>query len=410
MKIAYVSYEYPPDTAVGGIATYVKQAAELMNSRGHHVEVFCMSSEREISEDLNGIKVHRIKHTDRFKFRDDIVPVFGERHEKVSFDIVESPEFNADGLGIKRYYPRLPLVVKLHTPWFLIHKLDFHYDTSFKKIKFMLGGVLKGKMRRPYWKFKKKELDTDYHITCLADQIHTPSVSLGNIVSREWSIDRKKILNVPYPFIPDEKFLKVPLSTENKTVTFLGRLEIRKGLTELVKAIPAVLDKHPLVKVRFIGKTQESIKRGELMRDYIKRKLKKYNGNIEFLELQPEEIVNALAQTDVCVFPSVWENFPNVCLEAMSAGRAIVGGNQGGMKDMLEEPAAGILVDPLNAKEISDGINALLENSELRTKLGKTAREVILKRYNQEVIGTLMEGLYNMAINKRLLNESKILS
>jgi glycogen synthase len=40
MRIAFVSHEYPPDTAFGGIATYVRQAATLLAGRGHSVEVF----------------------------------------------------------------------------------------------------------------------------------------------------------------------------------------------------------------------------------------------------------------------------------------------------------------------------------------------------------------------------------
>jgi glycogen synthase len=55
MKIAFISYEYPPDTAVGGIATYVYHAAKMMNERGHNVEVFAASGKRSCSEVENGI-------------------------------------------------------------------------------------------------------------------------------------------------------------------------------------------------------------------------------------------------------------------------------------------------------------------------------------------------------------------
>ncbi len=47
MHIALISHEYPPDTAVGGIATYVKQAAAMLAGRGHKVEVFCASGTRK---------------------------------------------------------------------------------------------------------------------------------------------------------------------------------------------------------------------------------------------------------------------------------------------------------------------------------------------------------------------------
>jgi glycosyltransferase involved in cell wall biosynthesis len=112
------------------------------------------------------------------------------------------------------------------------------------------------------------------------------------------------------------------------------------------------------------------------------------------MQLTPSEIPTVLAQTDVCVFPSIWENFPNVCLEAMSAGRAIVGSEQGGMKDMLEQPEAGILVNPLDSKAIAAAVIKLLNDAELRVKLGTAARQKILSAYNKEVIGDLMEKQY----------------
>ena len=46
MRIAFISYEYPPDTAAGGIATYARQAAHMLRDRGHAVEVFAASPHR----------------------------------------------------------------------------------------------------------------------------------------------------------------------------------------------------------------------------------------------------------------------------------------------------------------------------------------------------------------------------
>src|SRR5690606_20861645 len=47
MRIAFVSYEFPPDTGIGGIATYVKQISQMLSTAGFGVEVVCASPERE---------------------------------------------------------------------------------------------------------------------------------------------------------------------------------------------------------------------------------------------------------------------------------------------------------------------------------------------------------------------------
>ena len=51
MKIALISYEYPPDTAIGGIATYVSQIAQVLHRRGNQVEIFCASPYRSGSQE-----------------------------------------------------------------------------------------------------------------------------------------------------------------------------------------------------------------------------------------------------------------------------------------------------------------------------------------------------------------------
>jgi glycogen(starch) synthase len=403
-----VSFEYPPDTALGGIATYVYQVSRMMKDRGHDIEVFCASTTRSISEDVDGIKVHRVLTESRYDFPQIILSVFASRHLQDKFDIIESPEYSGDGKEIKKMFPDLPLVVKLHTPTAFIAALDSHYSSekikTYKKIKHIVGGLVKGEIRKGYWKngiWWNKLFDNDYSTTLLADQIHTPSISLGDIVSMKWGIRRDKILNVPNPFIPNEDFLKIPiLKTETKNITFIGRLEVRKGLIELVKAIPLICKAVPNAKIRFVGRTLHSPVSGMTMREYIESKLSSYKDRIEFTHVTSSQISNLLSETDVCVFPSIWENFPNVCLEAMSAGRAIVGSNQGGMVDMLQRPQAGILVNPMNPNKIAQAVINLLNNSELRVALGKAARNKALSAYNSEIIGAMMEKLYSQLIKE----------
>jgi glycogen(starch) synthase len=395
MRIAYVSFEYPPDTALGGIATYVHQVAKMIQSRGHSVEVFCASPERSLSEEIDGVMVHRIICNDRAEFAEKILPCFKERHDAVPFQLFESPEYYGDGHAIKKAFPSLPLVVKLHTPHSFIEEMTHSYVPFYTKVRFMAGGLMRGRISHPFWKWKKKEEDIDYLITALADQIHTPSVSLGDIVSEKWNINRDRILNVPYPFIPDEKFLAIPASSAGKVFTYIGRLEVRKGLIVLAKAVAIIFKAMPEVRFKIVGRSLESHIPGMSMKAYLATELAAYLDKIEFVQVTPEQIPSVLAQTDVCVFPSIWENFPNVCLEAMSAARAIVGSRQGGMKDMLTEPETGILIDPLNAEEIAGAVLTLLKDKDLGVRLGEMARNKVLDSYNTQTIGELMERHYS---------------
>ncbi|UOR03948.1 glycosyltransferase family 4 protein [Hymenobacter aerilatus] len=395
MRIAYISFEYPPDTAVGGIATYVYQVSQMMKSRGHDVEVFCASFTRNVSEEFEGILVHRIV-ADVPGFPKKILPVFQARQQTQPFDLIESPEYSGDGYEIKKQFPRLPMVVKLHTPSYFIHELNNSYVPFKTKLKYVVGGIVRRQQRHPFWKWRKRSQDIDYLTAKLADQIHTPSISLGDIVAQAWDIDRRRILNVPYPFSANQKFLEIPITADhdNQTFMYLGRLEIRKGIVELVKAVPAIFQAVPNARFRIVGRTAQSTEPGLTMKEYVQRELRPYLDRIDFLEATPDQIPGILAQTAVCVFPSLWENFPNVCLEAMSAGRAIVGSREGGMYDMLHSPPAGLLVNPRRPKEIAHAVVRLLQNPQLRYDLGTAARQKVVAAYNSEVIGNLMEAHY----------------
>ncbi len=401
MRIGYISFEYPPDTAYGGIATYVHQAAVLMKRRGHDVVVFTSSPDHDDQLIQDDVLVYRVKCAAREDFRNMILPVFTEQHKTKPFELIESPEYFADGLSIKDAFPGLPLVVKLHTPDSFIRSLTSHYTSVTAKLRYMLGGIRRGKWSDPFWRWRKKEIDIEYKITSIADQVHTPSVSLGDIVAGKWGIPRSRILNVPYPFVPTEKFLTITPGSTKKRILFLGRLEVRKGIVELVKALPLVFDHHRDARIDFVGRDCPSHLAGITMQTFIQQQLSEYKDQVAFRQVTPEQIPEVLKEAAVCVFPSIWENFPNVCLESMSAARAIVASNKGGMADMLQNEVSGILVDPLDPKAIARAITVLLESPEIRESMGKEARQKVLGAYNIDVIGSLMENKYMQLINNK---------
>ena len=124
MRIAYISYEYPPDSSYGGIATYAAQAARMMARRGHEVEVFASSARRFGRFESNGIVEHWIQETDRQQFGIVAGYVFAARHAEKPFDVLEGPEYNADARKAVELKPTVPLVVKMHTPSLMIETLN----------------------------------------------------------------------------------------------------------------------------------------------------------------------------------------------------------------------------------------------------------------------------------------------
>ena len=410
MKIALISYEYPPDTAIGGIATYVHQISNVLSLRGHHVEVFCGSPYRSLSYEEDGIWVHRVQDKRGPAFSDAIGEVFLERHRSIGFEVLEGPEFSACAAGAVNRVPNIPLVARLHTPTFLVKKTNFLELSSVAKLRWVAGALRRGQLPSSFPRLQyDPDCDAERAYTLKADEIATPSQSLGDKLVNAWFLPEEKLSTIPYPYVPSQALLDIPPDTNTNTVTFIGRLEIRKGVLDLAKAIPTILQRRPNTHFRFVGPALPSPDKKLNMREYLEKKLKRYLKNLEFTGgVSPDQIPSILSKTDICVFPSRWENFPNVCLEAMSAARGVIGSHAGGMAEMLCSENVGRLIPPNNSHKIAQTVIELLENPHIRIQLGKSARARVLSEYSPERVGELQEECYRRAIKQRHLAGTRV--
>jgi len=179
-------------------------------------------------------------------------------------------------------------------------------------------------------------------------------------------------------------------------------LEQRKGVVELAHAIPKILQRFPETKFLFAGKSIESPVPGIGMREFLEAMLAPVKAHVRFLgAVEPSCMDEVFRQMDITVLPSRWENFPNACLEAMTAGRGVVGSSAGGMAQQLDEGRAGLLIYPGDVTGIVEAVCRLLADSDLRQELGHKARARVLSEYNSERIGKLMEQSYEEAIRCR---------
>jgi glycosyltransferase involved in cell wall biosynthesis len=393
MKIAMISYEYPPDTADGGIATYVWQAAQMLQTRGHSVEVFAGSNRREgVEAEPSGVAVHRIPLASREAFSQRIAPVFAQRHRQIGFDVLEGPDYGADAADAIRLVPEIPLVVKLHTPRIIFRQLRESDVGPWVTWRERLGALRRGLNPRAIE-------DLERHHVRQADAIASPSKAIADTLIQLWRLDPRKVHLFPCPYRPQPDLLKIPIQTQTHRVTFIGRVEARKGVLDLAKAIPLILKQCPEAKFRFVGRSGPSPNPRQTMQQYLEHFLLPYRYAVEFTGPVPlDRIPLMLSDTDVNVFPSQWDSFGLVCLEAMSAGRAVIGSTAGGMAEVINTDAVGRLVAPKRPRQIAQAVVELLKNSDLRMQLGTAARERVLQEYSLERVAALQEESYRRAI------------
>ena len=118
-----------------------------------------------------------------------------------------------------------------------------------------------------------------------------------------------------------------------------------------------------------------------------------------------EELKEFYYRADVFVAPSIWdEPLGLVILEAMAAKTPVIATRKGGIPLVVKDNYNGFLIRPRNSQEIAEKCNLLLENHELRKKIGEAARKTVEKKFTWEGIANKYIRIYKRAFTPKINN------
>lgn len=113
-----------------------------------------------------------------------------------------------------------------------------------------------------------------------------------------------------------------------------------------------------------------------------------------------EKLVPYYSRADVFVAPSVWdEPLGLVILESMACQTPVVVTRKGGIPLAVKEGYNGLFVRPRNSSEIVEKVNKLLDNEELRYKMGQNARKSVEQKFSWDLIAKKFEYIYKKYAN-----------
>jgi phosphatidyl-myo-inositol dimannoside synthase len=205
------------------------------------------------------------------------------------------------------------------------------------------------------------------------------------------------INNGTIPIIKNNVDIREKYKLKGKQVILtIARLIKHKGQDHLLKALPKILEVIPNAHYLMVGDGPDK----EYLEDLAFHQLG-LGENVTFAgEISDENVAACYHECDVFAmisrqYKNSVEGFGIAFLEAGYAGKAVVGGDSGGIPDAVERDKTGTLVNPNDLNEIAIAIIDLLRNKNKRTKYGENGKQRVLKGFTWEKIAKKYATLFN---------------
>ncbi len=390
MRIAYVTPEFVTERNFsGGLANYLHRLSLSLIDMGHEPVIF-VPADRDERFTHEGIEVHRVAIRGGIPWAGILNRATLHRHSsaigmlkrsqclcgRVSkidrtapFSIVQFPHLG--GLSLIRPR-RIPAVVRLSSYMPLWAKFG-EYDA-------MPPHVLLDQQRLERLGLLR------------ADGIFGPCGFVGAAVEKDLG---RPVTVIETPFVMDAERTDDSVHREllrgRPYLLFVGRFSIAKGFITIADALPELLRKYPDLLVVLIGREQGGYK-GSSAIDYMWEKAGAHRGRVLFLgDMRHDLLYPVMKHSAAVLIPSLVENFPNVCLEAMAQRCVILGTWGTSLEQLLADGESGLLFEAGNPAALStavDRVFALTDSA--RTAMGGKAEERLEPLRPERVVEQLL--------------------
>jgi glycosyltransferase involved in cell wall biosynthesis len=212
---------------------------------------------------------------------------------------------------------------------------------------------------------------------------------------RERSAARFHRIDNPLP----PEFFELPNLEQAGRLLYPGTIDERKNVLDLVRAMTIVRQVLPHAQLRIAGRTTNQT--------YYRRvqaliAIEELQDNVALLGLQDlEAMLQEYARSAAVVLASRQETAPMAVIEAMAAAKPVVATRVGGVPDLVEDGRTGFLVEAGDVTSLASQSIALLQNAELRLRMGRRAREVA-RRFRLENVASQYRALYYQVAGRAL--------
>lgn len=364
-KICITTLEFPPD--IGGVGESVHRIATLLSDSGYevHIAVFHSKQYKIATETCRGgvrtqrqgaLKIHRISAAVRgetpviYDYTSEVYFHLKQLHRQYQFDLFHAFFLNETGFLTTLLAKELDVPVVNS-----IRGSDLHKHIFSAKNHSQIGWTLE---------------NSNWVTSVSRDLLHRARILVPSLKGKS-----NAFWNSIAPVDMSDLSIPDPMPTlRGPVIGSVGRFREKKGLEFLLdacKELSAEMDFTLLLVGDF----------AERERDYWLREIEDCNLGDRVVVTGMKDRLEAMAHLplmDVFAIPSLHDGCPNAMLEAMLAGRAIVGSSADAIGEILDRGSVGLVVSPGSRAELVAALRTLLTEPELRQQLGQAARKKVL--------------------------------
>ena len=386
MKILMLTWEYPP-RIVGGIARVVHDLSKRLIKDGHEIYVVTYrEGDLPYFEDDKGVKVYRV---DNFMINPNN---FIDWIMQLNFNLVA----------------KATEIIAKEGKFDVIHAHDWLVAYAAKTLKNSFGIPLvatihateAGRNGGIHDETQRYINDSEWLLTYEASEVIVNSSFMKSEIQRLFGLPYDKINVIPNGLNmtafsgleKDYSFRRQYAADNEKIILTMGRMVYEKGVQHLIAAMPKILANYHDAKLVVVGKGG-MIDDLRMQADALGISQKVYFAG--FLNSRKVPIYQC---SDIAVFPSTYEPFGIVALEAMLAGIPTVVSDVGGLGEIVKHGINGMKSYAGNPNSIADSVLELLYHPELCANVTKAAKAEVKENYNWAKIAQDTHFTYQKAI------------
>lgn len=396
MRIAFATPEFvTEDHFDGGLANYINRVSKSLAQLDHDVHIVTLSTKNADEFDHEGVMVHRVmlkpawhkfNRLTRYSmtttlhwlnFTTQTYRKLKQLHRREPFDLIQYPNYSSCGLF------SIPLLRTTHVVRASSYQPGWNVIAGHKR---NLDSALLARLEALQYK--------------LTRNIHAPSRAVQNLLITHTSARDARLIRTPF-YVETREWdntVHDQFLNSKKYALYFGRFQLHKGFHTLVQALPRFLHECPDAHVALVGRDMETTL-GSSMAAFARAQCNSSANRLLIMENLPHrQLYPVIAGAHLVVLPSLLDNLPNACLEAMGLGKVVIGTTGTSFEELIVDGVNGFLVPPDNPQALAEKMIAAWTDARL-AEMSAAAKQRVLEFAPEKTIPSLL-SYYSEVLSK----------